>query len=131
MRYLVHHDAEGRITATVNDPVPPEYLEMCDERGLAYVLCEGDVAPVTIYDDTMVRNGKLARRPSCPARIQIEGRRVTMSKVPRGSRCLVEIEGTEMPLEEKSVEVDEPGPLRIVIRPPWPYREISHDLEIE
>ncbi|EKF17055.1 hypothetical protein [Nitratireductor pacificus] len=130
--------------------LPPEPLPAQQTRDpeTGHLLFDADGEPVLaspgmrfaacdILTDHVV-DGAVVRRPSCGCSLDIAGCVVSLSDLP-GSTTLtflldpadwasavqVEVEGVF------SLEVDEAGPLRIRVAPPWPYIEETFDVEIE
>lgn len=82
--------------------------------------------------------GEIMRRPSCGCEVSATGRVITLTGLPEGSALaiLLDPEGMSSVAHveaagEFSFEVDEPGPVRICVTPPWPLLEEVFNVEIE
>ena len=157
---IVEYDSNGKIFHIIHDPVPPHmagflrenghrFLDLppvpwppepqfdeggkplLDEDGTQMIASNGmDSVPCDIVSDYVV-DGELNRRPACSAVIKVEGRTISIADLPEGSMTTMTLDGVSVPVEDTTIEIDEPGPITIAIIPPWPYMEVSHDLEIE
>ncbi|OQM75603.1 hypothetical protein [Manganibacter manganicus] len=154
---IIEHDEQGRIFHIISDPVMPEVLEAYLARGaLSFepkpgapiqartmqgeAIVDEDGNPVMTNGSSIlakcdiqsdyIRDGQITPRPLCPATVVVSGRRITIKDAPKGSTFAAEIEDVEYPLDDTTVELDEAGPLTIIINPPFPYMEARHDLEI-
>lgn len=105
---------------------PPEMVEDLSRRGIAFVLFEiPDVMSGWVVD------GKLVPRPVCPIDIVEDDRRIVLSNVPDGTQISISIAGQVIVTDETAFEFDEPGPVHLKVTPPWPYQELTYDIEIE
>ncbi len=87
-----------------------------------------------------VADGALAERPAAQIEIEAIGGAIRLSGVPEGSIVTVILEpGTALASMHQTaadgspveIEADEPGSMRIIVRPPWPLQEAVYDVEIE
>lgn len=131
---IVCHDETGRITATVNDPVPPGTAEFYRKQGIRFV----DVVAVPlafaladIVSECHVAGRRIVRRPACPATVSLDARRIVIADLPAGSAVTIHIEGVAVPVADTEIDIDEPGPLTVAISPPWPFKGARHDLVVE
>lgn len=90
-----------------------------------------DYAKVDILADYVV-DGEVRPRPACPASVSADGRVIAISSVPEGSEVKIQIDTEVVDIAgHESVELDEPGPVTVIVNAPWPYLEGRYDLEIE
>lgn len=90
-----------------------------------------DYAKVDIMAHYVV-DGKVRPRPACPASVSADGRVIAISSVPEGSEVKIQIDTEVVDIAgHEIVELDEPGPVTVIINAPWPYLEGRYDLEIE
>lgn len=84
--------------------------------------------------------GEIKRRPDCGCSVSVDGSTVSIADLPEGSTVKVYLDpgdpadtGIDVPVVDgaASVTVDEAGPLRLYIRPPWPYLDENHVLETQ
>lgn len=165
---IIEYEPNGRITHIVNDPVPvgiaevmrrngstlldlpPEPLPEVQKRDpdTGHLVFDEEGEPVMespgmrfaecdILKDYVV-DGAIQRRPSCGCTATVDGRVVTVSRLPEGSRLAIMLDPEDMSSVVEtdaegsfSFEVDEPGRVRICVTPPWPMLEEAHDVEIE
>lgn len=153
---LIFHTAEGRIEHIVFDPVPKGYdtsgkpcvrkdpipwpeEPVLDKAGVARTKPDGspmmasrgaDRFRVDLAQDYVV-DGDVRPRPECPAKIQIDGRTLMLVDVPDESEVVLEVDGVSTAIDERSVEFDEPGPVKIIVKAPWPILEKTYDVEIQ
>lgn len=149
---IVEYDDSGRIFHIVRDPVPRHmagflrgegktFLEVApvpwpeepteDADGNWSMQSNGwDPVPCDLMRDYVV-DGELAPRPGCPATVAVDWRTVRIANVPSGARVTVVLDDVSIEVDDTEIEFDEPGAVRILIAPPWPYMEAVHDLEIK
>jgi hypothetical protein len=123
---IIEHDADGRITHVISDPVMPEVR--------AHYLAAGAIEATGArcgLDTHYVVDGAIKERPAPKVQIAIDGRTIRISNVPQGSAIKVEIEGQTVETSDKTIELDEAGPVSVTVAPPWPMMEVRHDLEVE
>jgi hypothetical protein len=128
---IVCHDGEGRITNILFDPVPAAMREHLAAKGQAFIEHGGPETASELVAGFYVGGEAVVARPACPATVTVSGRTIELAEVPAGSTVSAEIEGETIPLVDTSIEMDEAGPVSIVITPPWPFLEARHALEIE
>lgn len=122
---IVEYEDSGRIFHVLRDPIDSEVREIMLSRPNAL-----EVEECNIQTD-FVQDGKILPRPSCPTIVYVDGRTISLEQVPDGSTVTVILEGVHIEIAEDSFEIDEPGPLSILVQPPFPYLERRYDLEIE
>lgn len=126
---IVEYDSDGRITHVIHDPVPEHMAGFLADQGHRFIdLPVGEPCDIFTY---YVVDGEVRRRPDYPATASVSGRKVTITGMADDVTAAVVIEGETIPLDATEFELDEAGPLTVVISPPWPYLEARHDLEIE
>jgi hypothetical protein len=125
---IICHDADGRITSTLS-VYPPGHPQHLRDRGKSFI--EVDATPRNAYATHWIDAGRLIERPDCPASVSVSGRVVILSDLPAGSTVEAEIEGHRIQVEDSTIEIDEAGPISVIITPPFPFLEARHDLEIE
>lgn len=125
---IIIHDETGRILQTIS-MYQKGHGKHLQEIGHRFIIVL-DIPP-DAYEAWQVVDGKLEPRPPCEAKVTVAGRVISLADVPEGSTVTASIDGTAVPVEDASIELDEAGPVTITISPPWPFMEAVHDLEIE
>ncbi|WP_299937489.1 hypothetical protein [uncultured Nitratireductor sp.] len=130
--------------------LPPTPLPELQKRDpdTGHLLFDGDGEPVLespglsfaecdLSTDHVV-DGEIVRRPSSGCEVSAAGRVVTLTGLPEGSVLAILLDPEDMSsvahveaAGEFSFEVDEPGPVRICVTPPWPLLEEVFNVEVE
>ncbi|MBN8241858.1 hypothetical protein JF546_02395 [Nitratireductor aquimarinus] len=130
--------------------LPPAPLPEVQKRDpdTGHLLFDGDGEPVIespglsfaecdLSTDYVV-DGEIVRRPSSGCGVSATGRVVILTGLPEGSALSILLDPEDMSsmarveaAGEFSFEVDEPGPVRICVTPPWPLLEEVFNVEIE
>ncbi|WP_274426737.1 hypothetical protein [Chelativorans sp. YIM 93263] len=106
------------------------YEPLMESPGMTYTECE--------LSTHYVVDGELAERPSPSVDFEQDESEIRISGVPAGSAVAIVLEADselqdtqtfEADGELITIEIDEPGKLRIVIRPPWPLQEVRREIE--
>lgn len=132
MRELVIIDADGR-AIQVHSVFPEGMPAELDAAGVRYVLFERPTALECWFPD-----GIAQPRPRCPAEVEPRPGGITITGLPPETAVQIVIEGETLAVRDGEIvagrldiDIDEPGPVGLVITPPWPYLEARHDLVVE
>lgn len=128
MDMLIEYDPATGRPQNVMTAWPPDMPAHLRGQGRSCI-----VVPMPNAMQSMVVDGRLVPRPPCPVSVTVDGPDIVIADRPPGTVVMVEIEGVQfaVPAGDGALAVDEPGPLRITITPPWPYLEAVHDLDVE
>lgn len=133
------YDAEGRITNIYSDPVPEDMVAHLIKVGTPFVEIESEESASDVARFVYVIDEVPAIRPALQVRPQVNGLTVELADVMEGSTVAMILDaGTsyetrhaiDLVAAAASINLDEGGPVRIVITPPWPYLESVHDLDL-
>lgn len=136
---IVCHDAEGRITNIYHDPVPDGMAEHLRQVGIPFVAFDSREKASDVARDWYVADGAVTPRPKADVRVSVDGMAIAIENLPAGTqagiildagtphetRHAVEVDGSAA-----AIALDEAGPVRLVVRPPWPYLETVHDIDL-
>ncbi len=131
------HDTDGRIVNIYHDPIPDGMAEHLTSSGIAHLVVDFTGGAVELSQNYWVSEGALCDRPPCPGAVTTTPTTIKVTGLPSGTAAILTLEpGTPLEtshaLEEKAgsieVDLDEQGPSRLTLSPPWPFMEAAYDL---
>ncbi|WP_457587277.1 hypothetical protein [Ensifer canadensis] len=133
------YDAEGRITNIYHDPVPEELLQHLTTIGTAFVSIDSLESASDLARNVYIVDGEPTIRPEFATAVAVNGLSIDVSNIPAGSTVVLLLDaGTPLEIRHAltvtagtaAITLDEAGPVRLLVTPPWPYLESTYDFDL-